>query len=38
MAGIALQKADIHPKAVYCGPLKRTRDYAAMVLKELNSL
>lgn len=33
----ALQKADIHPKAVYCGPLKRTRDYAAIVLEQLHS-
>lgn len=33
----ALQKADIHPKAVYCGPLKRTRDYAAMVLEQIHS-
>ena len=35
--GLALQKANIQLKAVYCGPLKRTRDYAAVVLKELNS-
>ena len=33
----ALQKTDIKPKAVYCGPLKRTRDYAAIVLEELHS-
>lgn len=33
----ALQKAKIHPKAVYCGPLKRTRDYAAIVLEQLRS-
>lgn len=33
----ALQKAEIHPKAVYCGPLKRTRDYAAIVLEQLHS-
>lgn len=33
----ALQKAEIHPKAVYCGPLKRTRDYAAVVLEQLHS-
>lgn len=33
----ALQKAVIHPKAVYCGPLKRTRDYATIVLDELHS-
>lgn len=32
-----LQKADIHTKAVYCGPLKRTRDYAAIVLEQLHS-
>ncbi|KAF5271652.1 hypothetical protein FQR65_LT05273 [Abscondita terminalis] len=32
-----LQKAKIHPKAVYCGPLKRTRDYAAIVLEQLHS-
>lgn len=33
----ALQKSDIHPKAVYCGPLKRTHDYATIVLKQLHS-
>lgn len=33
----ALQKADIKPKAVYCGPLKRTYDYAAIVLEQLHS-
>jgi broad specificity phosphatase PhoE len=33
----ALQKADIHLKAVYCGPLKRTREYAAIVLEQLAS-
>lgn len=33
----ALQKAEIQPKAVYCGPLKRTRDYAAVVLEQLHS-
>lgn len=33
----ALKKAEIHPKAVYCGPLKRTREYAAIVLEELHS-
>lgn len=33
----ALQKAGIHPKAVYCGPLKRTYDYASIVLKQLDS-
>ncbi|OIZ95572.1 phosphoglycerate mutase [Candidatus Rickettsiella isopodorum] len=33
----ALQKIDIHPKAVYCGPLKRTQDYAVIVLEELHS-
>jgi probable phosphoglycerate mutase len=32
-----LQKAKIHLKAVYCGPLKRTRDYAAVVLEQLHS-
>lgn len=32
-----LEKAKIHPKAVYCGPLKRTRDYAAVVLEQLHS-
>ncbi len=35
--GLTLQNANIQLKAVYCGPLKRTRDYAAVVLKELNS-
>ncbi|TLY48358.1 MAG: histidine phosphatase family protein [Gammaproteobacteria bacterium] len=35
--GQALQKADVHPKAVYSGPLKRTRDYAAIVLEQLHS-
>lgn len=35
--GLALQKANIQLKAVYCGPLKRTRDYASIVLKALNS-
>jgi probable phosphoglycerate mutase len=33
----ALQEADIHPKAVYCGPLKRTHDYAIIVLEQLHS-
>lgn len=33
----ALQKAEIHPKVVYCGPLKRTYDYAAIVLEQLHS-
>lgn len=33
----ALQEADIHPKAVYCGPLKRTHDYATIVLEQLHS-
>lgn len=33
----ALQKSGIHPKAVYCGPLKRTHDYATIVLKQLHS-
>ena len=33
----ALQKADSHPKSVYCGPLKRTHDYAAIVLEQLHS-
>lgn len=33
----ALKKADIRPKAVYCGPLKRTCDYAAIVLRQLHS-
>lgn len=33
----ALQKADIKPDAVYCGPLKRTHDYAAIVLEQLRS-
>ena len=33
----ALQKTDSHPNAVYCGPLKRTRDYAAIVLEQLHS-
>lgn len=32
----ALKKSGIKLKAVYCGPLKRTRDYAAVVLKELH--
>lgn len=32
----ALQKKDIHPKAVYCGPLKRTRNYATIVLERLH--
>ena len=31
-----LQEADIFPKAVYCGPLKRTRDYAAIILEQLH--
>lgn len=35
--GLALQRAGIQLQAVYCGPLKRTRDYAARVLKALNS-
>ncbi len=35
--GLALQKADIPLKAVYCGPLKRARDYATIVLKALSS-
>ncbi len=33
----ALQKADIHPKEVYCSPLKRTRDYAAIVVEQLHA-
>jgi probable phosphoglycerate mutase len=33
----ALQKSEIHPKAVYCGPLRRTREYAAVVLEQLHS-
>lgn len=34
----ALQKANIqYPKAVYCGPLKRTYDYAIIVLEQLHS-
>jgi broad specificity phosphatase PhoE len=33
----SLQQADIKPKAVYCGPLKRTRDYAVIVLEQLHS-
>ncbi len=33
----ALQKTDILPKTVYCGPLKRTRDYATIVLERLHS-
>lgn len=32
----ALKKSDIHTKAVYCGPLKRTRDYATIVLARLH--
>lgn len=32
-----LQKANIYPKAVYCGPLKRTKDYATCVLEQLHS-
>jgi probable phosphoglycerate mutase len=35
--GLALQKADIQLKAVYCGPLKRAYDYASIVLKASNS-
>lgn len=33
----ALQKGDIQPEAVYCGPLKRTYDYATIVLEQLHS-
>lgn len=33
----SLQKAGIKPTAVYCGPLKRTRDYATIVLEQLHS-
>jgi broad specificity phosphatase PhoE len=33
----SLQKAGITPRAVYCGPLKRTRDYAAIVLEQLHA-
>ncbi len=33
----ALKKTNIHPKVVYCGPLKRTRDYATIVLEQLHS-
>lgn len=33
----ALQKADIHLKAVFCSPLKRTYDYATIVLEQLHS-
>ena len=32
----ALKKSDVHIKAVYCGPLKRTRDYATIVLERLH--
>ncbi len=33
----ALRKAKLQPKRVYCSPLKRTRDYAAIVLEQLYS-
>lgn len=35
--GLALKKADIPLKAVYCGPLTRAYDYASTVLKASNS-
>lgn len=33
----ALKKSDIPIQAVYCGPLKRTRDYATIVIERLHS-
>lgn len=33
----ALKKAKLQLKRVYCSPLKRTRDYAAIVLEQLHS-
>ena len=32
-----IQEAGLHVKAIYCGPLKRTRDYASIVVDELHS-
>ena len=31
----ALSAANMYPTAIYCGPLKRTRDYAALIAKVL---
>lgn len=32
-----IQEAGLHLKAIYCGPLRRTRDYASIVVNELHS-